>query len=63
MFDLASNFNATDYERRISILEDEEVVNSGAIANNAVEIKWNVANITLLNETVHNATIPGNLAD
>ena len=63
MFDLASNFNATDYERRISILEDEEVVNSGAIANNAVEIKWNAANITLLNETIQNGTVAGNLTD
>ena len=54
---------ATDYERRISTLEDEEVVNSGAIANNARDIEWNTANIALLNETIHNGTIPGNLTE
>jgi len=55
--------NATDYERRISTLEDEEVVNSGAIANNARDIEWNTANIALLNETIQNGTIPSNLTD
>ena len=55
--------NATDYERRISTLEDEEVVNSGAIADNARDIDANTADIAQLNATIGNGTVPGNLTD
>ena len=55
--------NATDYERRISTLEDEEVVNSGAIADNARDIEANTADIAQLNATIGNGTVPGNLTD
>ena len=55
MFDLSAN--DTDYERRISTLEDEEKTNSGAIANNARGIEANTAKIALLNATIHDGTI------
>ena len=49
--------NDTDYERRISTLEDEEIINSGAIADNARKIDANTAKIALLNATIHDGTI------
>ena len=49
--------NDTDYELRISTLEDEEIINSGAIADNARKIDANTAKIALLNATIHDGTI------
>ena len=63
---LQQNFtavNVTDIEERVSTLEVEEKANSKAIYIGDQEIQWNAANITLLNETIQNGTVPSGLVD
>lgn len=51
--------NYTDFEERLTAVENEELVNSAAIHHNSQLIDWNTANITAL----WNQTVPTNLTN
>ena len=59
----ALNTTDIDLEERVQTLEVEAAANAKAIHIGDQEIQWNAGNITLLNETIQNGTIPSGLTE